>query len=79
MRAALLAGPVSLVACGDDQEDPKPNTEDGTGGKVATGGSSASGGNGTGGEDAEDGGAGGEDYGIPIYGGPFPDMMKAKV
>lgn len=84
-RAVIASAALSATAaCGDESRDDDPTTE--TGGQASTGGSEASagtamatGGNGIslGGSDAR-GGEGGEVM-VPIYGGPFPDMMKARV
>ncbi|NLE89265.1 MAG: hypothetical protein GX607_23010 [Myxococcales bacterium] len=80
IRAALATGAIAAaVACGDDDDDDKSN-------QVATGGQStggeASGGVASGGAalDTSPGGLGGGGFSpIAIYGGPFPDMVRAKV
>jgi hypothetical protein len=83
-RAVIASAALSATAaCGnDDNGDPATQTggQANTGGNEATGGNTmATGGNepGAGGTDSQ-GGEGG-DVLIPIYGGPFPDMMKARV
>lgn len=87
-RAVIASAALSATAaCGDETRDEDPTTEIGgqasSGGSEASGGTAmATGGDGTssGGNDAR-GGEGGQggDTSIPIYGGPFPDMMKARV
>lgn len=83
------------TACGDDGDQDDATSQSGgqastggqtnTGGQASTGGQTNTGGqiNTGGAEDASGGtdnsGGFGGDVGIPIYGGPFPDMAKARV
>src|SRR5690606_33898110 len=83
VRAAVVGGAIAAaVACGDDDDDDKS-------GKQASAGTSS------GGETSDEQGSGGKGLGgmvnpdntggdggftpVPIYGGPFPDMVRAKV
>jgi hypothetical protein len=90
-RSAMATAALgTAVACGKVDEPDRPNMASGGArasggdGAVASGGVSSSAGGqetGTGGVDVD--GSGGEDtnYGgeIAIYGGPFPDMVQARV
>jgi len=81
LRAAIVVAPLAAMACGAEEDDEPA----GTGGLAASGGETSSGGTeNTGGQtasggDSEVGGMGGDPVGVPIYGGPFPDMARAKV
>lgn len=92
-RAVIVSAALGTAAACADGEDNDDNMT-ASGGSHAAGGAANSGGSATssGGAQLASGGASeqgsggnfasggdGGDVGIPIYGGPFPDMMKARV
>lgn len=82
VRAALATGALAAaVACGDEDEGKGQQAAGGqaSGGKAS--GGTASGGMASGGIDPgpDDNLGGGGFAPVPVYGGPFPDMIRAKV